>query len=95
MSNPISTSAIVTVVGTDRVGIIARVSGFLAERNVNIEDINQSILSGNFVMMMKVNLSASSAALPDLKRDLSALASTMEVAISIWNEEVFAAMHRL
>jgi ACT domain-containing protein len=77
------------------VGIIARVSGFLAERNVNIEDINQSILSGNFVMMMKVNLSASSAALPDLKRDLSALASTMEVAISIWNEEVFAAMHRL
>jgi ACT domain-containing protein len=95
MSTPISTSAIITVVGNDRVGIIARVSGFLAERNVNIEDITQSILSGTFVMMMKVDLSATAVPLPSLKRDLAALGGTMEVSISIWNEDVFTAMHRI
>jgi len=45
----------VTVVGTDQVGIIAKVSAFLAERSINIEDISQTILSGNFVMMMMVH----------------------------------------
>ena len=49
-------NAIITVVGSDKVGIIANVSSFLAEHKINIAAITQTILSGNFVMMMMVNL---------------------------------------
>ena len=48
-------NAIITVVGSDKVGIIATVSSFLSEHKINIEDITQTILSGNFVMMMMVS----------------------------------------
>ncbi|MDR2375763.1 MAG: ACT domain-containing protein [Treponema sp.] len=88
-------NAIITVVGSDRVGIIARVSAFLAERNINIEDINQTILSGNFVMMMMVNLSSSLSALETVKKELYQLGETMGVSISLMHEKVFSAMHRI
>ena len=88
-------NAVVTVVGADRVGIIARVSAFFAERGVNIEDINQTILSGNFVMTMMVNLSASAFTLEALKAELFQLGSDMNVSISILHEKVFTAMHRI
>ena len=88
-------NAIVTVVGTDRVGIIARVSAFLAERNINIEDISQTILSGNFVMMMMVNLSSSTGALETVKQELSKMGEEMNVSISGMPEKVFSAMHRI
>jgi ACT domain-containing protein len=88
-------NAIITVVGTDKVGIIARVSAFLAERNINIEDISQTILSGNFVMMMMVDLSSGKANLETVKADLAALGESMNVSISIMHEKVFSAMHRI
>jgi ACT domain-containing protein len=88
-------NAIVTVVGSDRVGIIARVSAFLAERNINIEDISQTILSGNFVMMMMVDLSSSAQALDTVKKELAALGDSMNVSISVMHEKVFSAMHRI
>jgi ACT domain-containing protein len=88
-------NAIVTVVGTDRVGIIARVSAFLAERNINIEDISQTILSGNFVMMMMVDLSSSTRALEAVKQELSKMGEEMNVSISVMHERVFSAMHRI
>lgn len=88
-------NAIVTVVGNDKVGIIAKVSAFLAERNINIEDISQTILSGNFVMMMMVDLSAGSKSLAEVKDELAALGETMNVSISVMHERVFSAMHRL
>jgi ACT domain-containing protein len=88
-------NAIVTVVGTDKVGIIARVSAFLAERNINIEDISQTILSGNFVMMMMVDLSTGTQTLDTVKAELSALGTTMGVSISVMHEQVFSAMHRI
>ena len=88
-------NAIVTVVGSDSVGIIAKVSGFLAERNINIEDISQTILSGNFVMMMMVDLSHSSKPLEALKEDLSIMGESMNVSISVMHEKVFSAMHRI
>ena len=88
-------NAIITVVGTDKVGIIAKVSSFLADRDINIEDISQTILSGNFVMMMMVNLSSSSKALEEIKRELNALGETLGVSISIMHEKVFSAMHRV
>ena len=88
-------NAIITVVGTDKVGIIAKVSSFLADRDINIEDISQTILSGNFVMMMMVNLSSSTKALEEIKRELNALGETLGVSISIMHEKVFSAMHRV
>jgi ACT domain-containing protein len=88
-------NAIITVVGTDQVGIIAKVSAFLAERNINIEDISQTILSGNFVMMMMADLSKSTKPLEEVKADLTGLGETMNVTISLMHERVFSAMHRI
>lgn len=88
-------NAIITVVGSDKVGIIARVSNFLSERNINILDISQTILSGNFVMMMLVDLSASGETINVLKARLDDLSSELDVSVSMMHERVFSAMHRL
>jgi ACT domain-containing protein len=88
-------NAIVTVVGNDKVGIIARVSAFLAERYINIEDISQTVLSGQFVMMMMVDLTGNTKPLTEVKEELSALGDTMNVSISLMHERVFSAMHRI
>ena len=88
-------NAIITVVGNDKVGIIAKVSAFLAERNINIEDISQTILQGNFVMVMMVDLSSSSKAMEEVKRELSVLGESTNVSISLMHEKVFSAMHRI
>ncbi|MFP3041684.1 ACT domain-containing protein [Treponema primitia] len=88
-------NAIITVVGTDQVGIIAKVSAFLSERSINIEDISQTVLSGNFVMMMMVDLSQGSKPLEVIKEELSVLGKSMEVSISVMHERVFSAMHRI
>jgi ACT domain-containing protein len=88
-------NAIITVVGTDHVGIIARISAFLAERNINIEDISQTILKGNFVMVMMVDLSQGSVSLEKIKEELGEIGKAMTVSISIMHEQVFSAMHRI
>jgi ACT domain-containing protein len=88
-------NAIITVVGLDKVGIIAKVSAFLAERDINIEDISQTILSGNFVMMMMVNLSRAAVSLEAIKAELNELGKTLNVSISLMHEGVFSAMHRI
>ena len=88
-------NAIVTVVGTDKVGIIAKVSAFFAQRDINIVDISQTILSGNFVMMMMVDLSTSAQTLDVIKTNLSVLGDELGVSISLMHEKVFSAMHRI
>ena len=88
-------NAIITVVGGDKVGIIAKVSAFLAERDINIEDISQTVLSGNFVMMMMVSLGACSKPLEEVKCELNDLGGALNVSISIMHEKVFSAMHRI
>ncbi|MCL2128615.1 MAG: ACT domain-containing protein [Treponema sp.] len=88
-------NAIITVVGSDKVGIIAKVSAFLAERNINIHDISQTVLSGNFVMMMVADLSGSTKALEEIKKELAELGESFNVSISMMHEKVFSAMHRI
>jgi ACT domain-containing protein len=88
-------NAIITVVGSDKVGIIARISAFLSERNIKILDISQTILSGNFVMMMMVDLSGSGESLEAVKRELDETGKDMKVSISLMHEGVFSAMHRI
>lgn len=87
--------AIITVVGKDKVGIIAKVSAFLAENDINIDDISQTVLSGKFVMMMSVNTSSCKKTLSEVNDDLAALAQSTGVLINMMHEKVFTAMHRI
>ena len=86
---------IITVVGKDQVGIIAKVCTYLAENDVNILDISQTIVQGYFNMMMIVNHDASSTAFNDLSDELAALGKEIGVDIKIQHEEIFNMMHRL
>ena len=86
---------IITVVGKDQVGIIAKVCTYLAENDVNILDISQTIVQGYFNMMMIVNHDASSKAFNDLSDELAALVKEIGVDIKIQHEEIFNMMHRL
>ena len=86
---------IITVVGKDQVGIIAKVCTYLAENDVNILDISQTIVQGYFNMMMIVNHDASTKDFNDLSDELAALGQEIGVDIKIQHEEIFNMMHRL
>ena len=87
--------AVVTVTGSDRRGIIAKVSGFLFERNVNIEDISQTILGEYFAMIMLVDLSNCNVDHDQLHKRTDALAAEMGMQINVTRQEVFDAMHTI
>ncbi|MCI1207972.1 MAG: ACT domain-containing protein [Treponema sp.] len=88
-------NAVITVVGNDQVGIIATVSTYLAKHSINIVDITQTILSGNFVMMMKVDIGSSNISIEDLRRELTEQGHSMKVEINIMDERIFSAMNRI
>ena len=85
--------AILTVVGKDKVGIIAGVSQKLAELDINILDVSQTIMEDYFTMMMLQM--QPEADLEAIKQALSQVENTLGVKISIQNEEIFNAMHKL
>ncbi|MBN1497122.1 MAG: ACT domain-containing protein [Spirochaetes bacterium] len=87
--------AIITVVGKDKVGIIAAVSTRLAECGVNILDISQTIMQDNFTMMMSVDTDRSSVSIKELKAQLAEIGKRMALIINIYNEELFDSMHRV
>ena len=87
--------AIITVIGEDKAGIIASVSGLLAEKKINIEDISQTIMQGYFTMIMLVNIETSTISIEDLKSDLDALGNKIGVKIILQHEDIFNAMHRI
>ena len=87
--------AIVTVVGKDRVGIIAAVCVKLAEFNVNVLDINQTIMQGYFTMMMATDVSACSIPLAELVSRMEAVGKEMGLSIRVQREDIFEAMHRI
>ena len=88
-------NAIVTVVGQDRVGIIAAVCTKLAGYHVNILDISQTILQGSFTMVMAVDVGGASAPFGELQSALAALGEEMGLPIRIQREEIFNAMHTI
>ena len=90
-----SNRVIVTVIGQDRVGIIARVSGLLADANANILDISQTLLQEMFTMIMMVDLADSTVGFDDLKRRLRELGTGLGLAIDAQHEDVFRFMHRV
>ena len=88
-------NAIVTVVGKDKVGIIAAVCNKLAGCNVNILDISQTIMRGSFTMVMAVDISKASVSLDEIRSGLSRLGEEMTLSIRIQREEIFDAMHTI
>ena len=86
---------IITVVGKDTVGIIARVCTYLAESQINILDISQTIVQGYFNMMMIVDVSMTSKKFGEVADELEALGEEIGVAIRCQREEIFEKMHRL
>jgi len=87
--------AIVTVVGKDRVGIIAGVCVQLASYNVNVLDISQTVMQGYFTMMMVVEVSACNVPLAELARALDEKGREMGMSIRLQREDIFEAMHRI
>lgn len=91
----IGMNAIVTVIGKDKVGIIAAVCIKLAEMNVNVLDISQTILDGKFTMVMAVDAANANVGFEELAAQLRELGEGMELSIRIQREEIFDAMHRI
>ena len=87
--------AVVTVVGKDRVGIIASGCVKLAEYNVNVLDISQTVMQGYFTMMMVVDVSACSVPLADLVSLMDEMGKGMGLSIRVQREDIFEAMHRI
>lgn len=86
---------IITVVGKDTVGIIARVCTYLANHQINILDINQSIVQDYFNMMMLVDLSKASLKFVDIVDELAILGQEIGVVILLQHEDIFSKMHRI
>ena len=87
--------AVVTVTGKDKKGIIAKVSAFLAERRVNIEDISQTIMSEYFAMIMIVDLSEAKSEISVLAQECAELGKQIGMSIYVQHEDIFNAMHNV
>ncbi len=86
---------IITVVGKDTVGIIAKVCTYLANNRINIEDISQTILQGYFNMMMIVDTSKSTKPFGDVVEELDQIGGEIGVKIRCQHEDIFNKMHRI
>jgi ACT domain-containing protein len=92
---PLSGRAIVTIIGSDRVGIIAGISNEIADANVNILDISQSVIREFFTMIMMVDLGGAQVTLEELSGRLARKGTELGVRVEIQREEIFKAMHRI
>lgn len=86
---------IITIVGKDRVGIVARTCNYLAENGMNILDITQTILQEYFNMMMIVDISRSPKSFDDMAKELEKVGEDIGVTIRCQREEIFTSMHRI
>ncbi len=85
--------AVVTVVGKDKTGIISKVSTFLAEREVNILDISQTIMQDYFAMIMMVDISKATKKLSELAEECKVMGEKIGMSIHLQHEDIFNAMH--
>ena len=86
---------IITVIGKDSVGIIAKVCTYLADKNINILDISQTIVNSYFNMMMIVDVSQNSGKFENIAEELKKLGTEIGVDIRLQAEEIFNSMHRI
>ncbi|MDR1529989.1 MAG: ACT domain-containing protein [Burkholderiales bacterium] len=87
--------AIVTVIGKDRVGIIAGVSQELARLNINILDVSQTIMNDYFTMIMMCDIGKTRESFNAIQENLNRTGETLGVKITIQREDIFTAMHKL
>ena len=87
--------AVVTVTGSDKRGIIAKVSAFLFEHNINIEDVSQTILGDQFAMIMMVDTSEASENFVSLAAALEEMGKEIGMSVRIQHEDIFNAMHNI
>ncbi|WP_177161409.1 ACT domain-containing protein [uncultured Fusobacterium sp.] len=86
---------IITVLGKDRVGIIAKVCEFLSKKNINILDISQTIVNGYFNMMMIVDMSNATDSMEIVADGLAEVGKELGVVATMQHEDIFNCMHRI
>jgi len=86
---------IITVLGSDKVGIIAKICTYLAEKEINVLDISQTIIKGYFNMMMIVEITKELQTTKEIQGKLADIGEELGVVITIQNEEIFNCMHRI
>lgn len=86
---------VVTVIGADRVGIVAGVAKLLAEENINILDISQTILDGIFDMVLICDMDKATHSLKQVQDDMGALGKELGVDVRVQLADIFYAMHRI
>ncbi len=87
--------AVVTVVGKDKKGIVAKISNILFENDFNILDLSQTIMQDMFTMIMLVECGDNAEALKNLNDKLKVAGNEMELSIHVQREEIFSSMHRI
>lgn len=87
--------AVISVLGKDRVGIIAKVSGILSEANANILDISQTIMQDIFTMVLISDVSSANVGFTELKEKLTKAGEELGVSVSVQHEDLFHSMHRI
>lgn len=87
--------AVVTVIGADKVGIIAGITAILADNNVNILDISQTIMRDTFTMLMLVDIEKSAVSFAELEKKLDVFGKEKGLSVRLQRNEIFEAMHRI
>ena len=87
--------AVITVIGKDMVGILARVSAVCAAHRVNVSDVTQSILQGMFARIMMVDISDCDVPFTAFSEELNALGKEMGLSVHAMHEDIFNSMHRI
>ena len=86
---------VITVVGVDKVGILARISTICAEAGANIEEVTQTILRGTFAMIMIVSLPEEGVGFTELSQKLKAGGEALGVDVNVMRQDTFDSMHRI
>lgn len=87
--------AVITVVGKDTVGILAKVSGICAEHHVNIVEVTQSILQDMFCMIMMADLTQCDTSISALSAQLEEFGANQALSIHVMHEDIFNSMHKI
>jgi len=90
-----SNRVIITILGRDQIGIIAWLTGRLAENSINVLDLSQTILQGFFTMIMIVDVSQSSVALAEITERLKSEGAERGLKVNVQHEDIFSFMHRV
>lgn len=87
--------AVITVIGKDMVGILARVSNICYDNNINITEVTQSVLQDLFAMIMLVDISTSKITCAELSDKMNELGQSLGLTIHVMHENLFNSMHRI